>query len=493
MLRIEKENSSFLRLETSDEAVIRHIRDEFTFEVPNFKFTKAFKAGRSWNGKINLLQKNKFLYSGLINVLEDFLKENDYSYINNFNINKENVSLDDLKNHISYLSLPFEVRDYQLSSVLNVLNQKNVICIIPTSGGKTATLFIILSFIIKHKLAKKFLLLVPTVSLIHQMKKDFISYCSFDKIRNFFEENIHCILDGGEKFTMKPLTISCWQSAIHLDKEYLSSFDVVVADEVHLMSKASGQSILEQSINTSYRIGLTGTLQEVALDLLVLEGLFGKPFQYVSTKELMNRGQVANLRIKNIILNYSDPLKKMISSLTYQEEYDLIISIPSRMNILSDFVSSLKKNTLVLFTRIEKHGDILFEELKKKNPDKMVFYISGKNKAEEREEVRIITEANNNVIIVASFGTFAQGVSINNIHNVVFSSPYKSRIKILQSIGRGLRLHSEKDFCTIYDFVDNAKFKNKQNYFLSHFLSRYELYQKEGFDVENINHPQEII
>ncbi len=361
------------------------------------------------------------------------------------------------------------------------------------NSGKTIILFIVLTFIIKYKLAKKFLLLVPTISLIHQMKKDFISYCSFDKIRNFFEENIHCQIDGAEKFSNKPITISCWQSAIHFPKEYLESFDCVVADEVHLMSKDSGQSILEDSISTSYRIGLTGTLQEVALDLLVLEGLFGKPFQFVTTKELIDRGQVADLRIKNIILNYSDPLRKMISTLTYQEEYDLIISLPSRMKVITDFVSSLKKNTLVLFTRIEKHGDFIFDELKKKNPNKIVLYISGKNKAEEREASRVLLEENNNVLIVASFGVYSTGLSVNNIHNVVLSSPYKSKIKILQSIGRGLRLHSEKDVCTVYDFVDNAKFKNKQNYFLSHFLSRYELYQKEGFDVENINHPVEII
>ncbi len=133
MLKIEKENSSFLRLETSDESVIRHIRDEFTFEVPNFKFTKAFKAGRSWNGRIQLLKKNQFLYSGLIHVLEDFLKKNSYEYKNNFIQEEGIITEEELLEHISYLSLPFEIRDYQIASALKILNQKNVICISPTS------------------------------------------------------------------------------------------------------------------------------------------------------------------------------------------------------------------------------------------------------------------------------------------------------------------------------------------------------------------------
>ena len=361
------------------------------------------------------------------------------------------------------------------------------------NSGKSAILFIVLTYIIKNHLAKKFLITVPTISLVHQLYTDFISYCSYSKIKDFFEQRVHCLSGGVEKLTSLPITISTNNSAVLLPNDYLETFDMIVSDEVHLMSKSNGQTILENSINTEYRIGLTGTLQESLLDTLVLEGLFGKPFQLVTTKQLIDKEQVANLKIYNIMLKYSDACAKLISKMTYQEEYEFVITNESRMKVLVDFISLLKKNTLVLFTRIASHGDIIFEELKKKCPEKMVIYLSGRNSSEEREASRVLTEERNDVIIIASFGIFAQGVSIRNLHNVVLASPYKSKIKILQSIGRGLRLHSEKVLCSVYDFVDVAKYKNKHNYLLSHFISRYALYQSEDFETTTINHPKEII
>lgn len=492
-LFIEKENSSFLKLKTSDEGIIRHIKDEFTFDIPNYKFTKAYKSGKTWNGKINLLKRNNLLYSGLLGVLKEFLKKNRYEFVDNFSEkNPDIVSLETVKNHISFLKLNYEPRDYQIAYVHSILNQKNGIIVSPTSSGKTLTLFIFLTFILKHNKAKKLLILVPSISLIQQMIDDFISYTSSDSIKSFFKNQVHLQLDGVDKFSEKKVTISCWQSAINLPSEYLKMFDFVCADEVHSMSKTSGQSILESCINSNYRIGLTGTLQETTLDLLVLEGLFGQPLRFVTTKELMDRNEIAKLRIKNIILPYSKNLSKTISKLNFQQEYEFIISLNSRMKILIDLISSLEENTLVLFTRIEKHGEIIFNNLLERELDKKILFLSGKNNAKEREEVRQITENNKNVIIIGSYGVISQGVSIKNIHNIIFSSPYKAKIKILQSIGRGLRLHPEKKFCTIYDLVDYAKYKGRQNYFLSHFLSRFELYQTEQFFAENIKFPFEV-
>lgn len=361
------------------------------------------------------------------------------------------------------------------------------------NSGKSLIIFLCIVFLIKNNLAKRILITVPTISLVSQLYGDFLRYCSYPRIKQFFESKVHLLYGGQEKFSNKPITISTFQSVINLPKEFLENQDAVFSDEVHLMSKASGQFIYENAINTSYRMGFTGTLQECLLDTLVLEGLIGAPFQIVTTSQLIERGQVSNLKIYNMILTYSKPLAKFISLLDYQDEYKLIVTNPTRMDIITDFISTLEKNTLVLFTRIETHGDVLAEELRKKNPGKQIIYLTGKNKSDEREASRITAEKDDNVIIVASYGIFATGVSINNLHNVILASPYRSKIKVLQSIGRGLRLHSDKIICSIYDFVDSAKYNNKNNYFLDHFFSRYELYQKENFKTEFIKIPREII
>ena len=358
------------------------------------------------------------------------------------------------------------------------------------NSGKSLIMFILITFLLKNKLAKKFLITVPTTSLVDQLTTDFISYCAYPRIKEFVENQIHMIRAGCEKETNKALVISTFQSAITIPN--LEDYDFVSSDEVHVMSKDSGQHIYEHSINTNYRMGFTGTLQDTVLDTVVLEGLIGRPFQIVKTAELIKTGKVSNLNIEIIVLKYCEIMSKFISTLTYQEEYEFIITSEMRMNIITDFIDQLNKNTLILFTRIEKQGDILFKTIQEKSRDKIIIYLTGKNTVEERENARVQAEQNNNVIIIASYGIYAQGVSIKNIHNIVFASPYKAKIKVLQSIGRGLRLHSDKDICTVYDFVDNAKYKNKNNYLLDHFMERYTLYKSEEFNTQIIKHPIEI-
>jgi len=493
MFTLSRENAAFLKLEETPLPILNHIKDEFSFFIPQYRFTRAWKQGKQWNGKIILLKKNKFLYSGLLETLKDFLTQNKYPFKDTTGPRQVHTFFkSDFIDFIANIPLKIPPRDYQLNSVLELLDRQKTILISPTASGKSYILFLALLFILKQRWAKKILIVVPTVSLVLQMYKDFISYCYNDKTEKYFTDKIHLIFQGKERHNNSPITISTYQSLLACEPEFFTSFDAVVADEVHLMSKTSGQQILEYSTNAELRWGMTGTLQESQLDLLVLTGLFGKAVQLVRTSELMDKGFVANLKINNIILKYSPPLAKLIKSMNFQDEYEYIISLKERQDIINSFVTQLTGNTLVLFTRIELQGEKLFSDLQTLNPNKQVFFLSGKNTAEEREEARNITEKSNNVILVCSYGIFSTGVSINNLHNVVFASPYKSKIKILQSIGRGLRLHESKDFCYLYDFVDDARFNNDPNYFFSHFIDRYLLYCNEGFECRNINYQKQI-
>ena len=488
MIYIHKENSSFMRLETNDEAILKTIKDAYSFITPNFQFTKRYKlSNKKWKGKINLLKNNKFLYSGLRDNIKQFLNDLSYPFEDHYDNNNQNISLSYIENFINELNLPFEPRDYQLKSVCAFINKKNMILVSPTASGKTLILYLILCVLIKLKMIDKILIIVPTINLVNQCYKDFMEYSKFnDKLNLFLQKQIHRVYSGEEKETKKLITIGTYQSMVLCSNEYISSFDFICSDECHLMSKKSGQFIFESGINTKFRLGLTGTLQETGLDVLVLEGLIGPPVQFVRTMELMNKGEVAKFQVNNILLKYSDDIKIKLFNKSYQDEYNEIISNKDRLELINNFVLNLNQNVLVLYTRIDKHGKLIYDSLNQLNKNKSIHFLSGRNETEDREIVIDLAEKENNLVMICSYGIFSTGISIKNIHHIIFASPYKSKIKVLQSIGRGLRLNSNKEICNIYDFIDDFRYNGKNNYLFDHFKNRYKLYKYEKFNLNNI-------
>lgn len=488
MIYITRENSSFLKLESDDESIIKTIKDAYMFDTPNFQFTKRYKlSNKKWNGKINLLKKNKYLYSGLRDNLKTFLNKLNYPYKDQCIDNIKNTSISDIEDFIDILQLPFEPKDYQIKSVHAFINKQNMILVSPTASGKTLILYIIICLLIKLKLVNKILIIVPTISLVDQCYKNFLEYSQYsNKLNSFFQKQIHRVYSGEEKETNKLITFGTYQSMVLCSNEYISNFDFIGADECHLMSKSSGQFIFESGINTKFRFGMTGTLHETELDVLVLEGLIGQPIQFVKTMELMNRGDIANFQVNNVLLQYSDDVKLKLFNKTYQDEYNEIISNKNRLEYINNFVLNLNKNVLLLYTRIDKHGKLIYDSLNEMNIDKSIHFLSGRNETEDREFVIDLAEKENNLVMVCSYGIFSTGISIKNIHHIIFASPYKSKFKVLQSIGRGLRLNKNKEICNIYDFIDDFRYNGKNNYLFEHFKNRYKLYKYEGFNLNNI-------
>tara|TARA_B100000965_G_scaffold177913_1_gene148461 strand:- start:626 stop:1378 length:753 start_codon:yes stop_codon:yes gene_type:complete len=243
-------------------------------------------------------------------------------------------------------------------------------------------------------------------------------------------------------------------------------------------------------IDCKYRIGLTGTLDGAHTHKLVLEGLFGAVNKVTSTKKLIDKKQLSNLAVRCLILKHSEANAKMVASGKYQDEIDHLVSSKPRNNFIKNLALKIKGNTLILFQLVEKHGKGLYELIKNKSgKDREVFFVYGGVDAEQREKVREIAEKSNNAIIVASYGTFSTGINIRNLHNIIFASPSKSRIRNLQSIGRGLRLGDNKVNATLYDIADDLQYKSKENFTLKHFQERINIYTEEEFDYEihNIN------
>ena len=310
----------------------------------------------------------------------------------------------------------------------------------------------------------KVLIIVPTTSLVKQMYGDFCEYADNDDDW-FATENCHEIMAGLDKgHETKRVYISTWQSIYKFPKKYFSQFGCVIGDEAHLFKAKSLTNVLTKLDVCKYRFGLTGTLDGMQTHRLVLEGLFDSLNRVVSTKELIDKKTLAEFDIKALVLTYSEEECKLVKKMNYQDEMDFIVTHQKRNEFIRDLTLNLNTNTLVLFQYVEKHGSVLYDMINTSAKDRRVFYVFGGTDTQTREQIREITEKEKNAIIVASYGTFSTGINIRNLHNIVFSSPSKSRVHTLQSIGRGLRKSESKDTATLYDIADDFTHKSKRNF-----------------------------
>jgi len=323
------------------------------------------------------------------------------------------------------------------------------------------------------------LIVVPTTSLVEQMYKDFADY-GWD-VGSF----CHKIYAGKERETDSQVIITTWQSIYKLPRKYFSRFNVVVGDEAHQFKSKSLVSIMTKLSDCKYRFGFTGTLDGTQTHKWVLEGLFGPSYKIIKTDELMKKGHLAQLDIKILLLKHS-PQKFN----TFEEEVQYIINHDKRNRLIKNLALDLKGNTLILFSRVEGHGKPLYDLINSDTTeDRHIFFVHGGVDVEDREKVREITERENNAIIVASYGTFSTGINIKNLHNVIFASPSKSRIRNLQSIGRVLRKGDNKTKATLYDISDDISYKSRKNYTLNHLIERIKIYNEENFNYDIVNLP----
>ena len=373
---------------------------------------------------------------------------------------------------------PIQFRDYQIDSIWHAIQSDRCLLLSPTASGKSLVIYTLVRYY--HLMNLKTLILVPTTSLVEQMYSDFIDYGWEDK-------HIHRVYAGMDKGSKKPVVISTWQSIYKLHRPYFAQYGCIIGDEAHLFKAKSLTDIMAKSGEVRYRFGLTGTLDGTQTHRLVLEGLFGQVKKIISTKELIDRGTLAQLDIDCIVLKHTEEEAKRVRYYTYAEEINYLVSHPKRNKFIENLCKNIKGNTLLLFQLVEKHGVLLYNEIK--TLDRKVFFVYGGTTTETREKIRAITEKETNAIIVASYGTFSTGINIRAINNIVFASPSKSRIRVLQSIGRGLRQSDDKSRVKLFDVSDNITYKSRPNFTYRHFTQRLNIYKEEQFnyDINRIN------
>lgn len=484
-LFIEKLNEVYLRVYSADFGIEEELSSFLTFEVPGAKFMPKFKAGL-FDGKIRLYDRmRKTVYLGLLPYIERFAQNNNYTieYVNEI-VSINNIDYSDIETYTNNLSLyshgsPICIRDYQLDAIITALTNRRAILLSPTGSGKSLIIYTICRWLLEEE--KKIIIVVPTTSLVEQLYSDFQDYST----NNSWSTSTNCqkLYSGFPKTFTNNVLFTTWQSIYKLPKAWFNQFDVIIGDEAHQFKAKSLTSIMDKLTDVSYRIGTTGSLDNKKVHTLVLEGIFGRVYKITSTKQLQDQGTLAKLNITSLILKYPDETRKLYKKATYPEEIEFLITNEKRNRFLCNLSLKCKGNTLLLFNFVEKHGSVLYDMIKEKAKDRSVYFIHGGVDVKERESIRRALASENDAIVVASYGTMSTGINVPTLENIIFTSPSKSVIRVLQSIGRGLRLTSTKTKCNLFDLTDDLHWKNTKNHTLKHGAERYKIYSKEQFKV----------
>ena len=461
-----------------DDGIGYELRDHFTFMVPGAQFSPQFRA-KVWDGKIRLYDiRNKLIYRGLVPQIESFCKSRNYKLTYTDEVYASEFSLTEAIQFAKNINPKFEPRDYQLDAFTHAIRNRRSLLLSPTASGKSLIIYLIIRYLLANG-SRKGLIIVPTISLVEQLNSDFKEYSETNDWDT--ESNCHRIYGGQEKITNKAVTISTWQSIYQMPKSYFKDYDFVIGDEAHQFKAKSLADIMTNLVNARNRIGLTGTLDGTKTHKLVLEGLFGAVNKVVSTKELMDQKHLAEFEIKCLLLKHSDSICQAAKNFTYQQEIEYIVLNETRNKFIRNLSLSLKGNTLILYQYVDKHGKILYNMINDKADKRKVFLVYGDTDVAVREDIRRIVETEKDAIIVASYGTFSTGINIRNLHNIIFASPSKSRVRNLQSIGRGLRKSESKESAVLYDIADDLRYKAHENFTIKHFAERIKIYGEEKF------------
>ena len=476
-LKIRKKNEVYLKVE-AEPHINYELADFFTFEVESAKFMQKNRRYKGWDGKIRLYSPGTGeIYVGLIDYLLDWADERGYKYemeeckfFGHPLAENELITPQGVAGFVKSLHLPFPVRDYQYKAIYEALKYNRRLLLSPTASGKSLMIYALVRFHVN--VGREVLIVVPTTSLVEQMYKDFEEYGWMAS------EYCHKIYGGQEKYTKHQVVITTWQSVYKEPRKWFDRFDVVIGDEAHLFKAKSLTSLMGKLHECKYRVGFTGTLDGANVNQLVLEGVFGRCSQVTRTKQLMEAGHVAKLSVKVIVLKHEDKIFE-----GYQDEIDYLVEHDARNRFIRNLACDLKGNTLVLFNYVDRHGIPLYEMINS-HTDKQVHLVHGGVDVDDREDIRILTEESDNAIIVASYGTFSTGINIKRLHNVIFASPSKSRVRNLQSIGRVLRKGENKSKATLYDIADDISTDRGNNYTLNHLMERIKVYNEEKFNYE---------
>lgn len=481
-ITLSKINEVYLKVNAS-RSMLMNLYDFFSEYAENYIFHPKYKQ-HFWDGKIRAFDKsNGFLPIGLLPKLSKYCKNNNIELIFDFDLDEFFTDIDDdvlydLYDEVIPKDSELYPRDYQHNTILKSIRNKRGICRLATSAGKSFIQYLMCRWLLKQD--RKILFIVPNITLVDQMYNDFIEYGYSDIDNNVAK--LHSQIKKTD-FGL-PVLLTTWQSLQNKGPKFFEKFDTLIIDEVHLSSGQTIQTICKYCVNADFRIGLTGTMPVNKATEQTIFGMLGPIIYDVTTKELIERGFASSVVIKNIMLKYDNSFKV---NRNYDEEMKFVTTFKPRFKVIDKIINATEKgkNTLILVHKIDHLEETYKELLDKYGNEYSIYKIYGEVKATDREHVKVKMESEGNVILVATYSTLSTGWSVKRLHNIVFYSSYKSKIKILQSIGRGLRKHETKDSMVLWDVVDDLRYrygsKEIDNYIYKHFKSRKSYYDEQGF------------
>lgn len=493
-------NKKFLVIDSCTELEYEQLKISLTKKIDGWRFHPLVKK-KVWDGNISFVKRNK-IPSGLWKEIVDVCKEYDFKLSMNgitdlFNSDIQESDFIEWCNDF-FKDSEIKPRDYQINAAFKILKYRRCLAELATSAGKTLISFMIVAYMFDKLEKKKVLFIVPNVSLVLQATGDFEEYN-----KSKVQLRVQQIYSGAKIRKSSNIVIGTYQSLVKKNEDYFKQFDVVMVDETHKAKANSIQKIMDKCWHCDYRFGLSGTIpKRGTVNRLSLMSAMGPLVTQVKANYLQDEGHIAKCKVLQIHMDYAtDKQKESFAFLSknpldrqrlFSLEQNFINENENRLDFVSHVVKKSKSNSLVLFHKIS-YGEKLYQKLREIT-DKTVYYVDGSINADLREEFKRRMEKNDDVIIVASYGTFSTGISIKNIHNIFFTESFKSEVIIRQSIGRGLRKHSAKTVVKIYDFIDDLRYKDDDidwvNYIYRHGMERRKIYKEEKFpfDVQNIKY-----
>lgn len=454
---------------------------DFLYEKLTFKPETFGRKSVFWDGYVRLFNTdNKTFDIGLIPYVHHLLKTEGIPSRIIGDLKPRNVSEQDIVGFVSKIKMQiggkdFDPRYYQTDAIQKAISDRRVTIISPTASGKTAIMYVITRILQQVIKSRKILIIVPSIDLIQQAEGDFRSYTGDSWS---FDRNVH-VLRGPHKATDKPITIATWQSLQNEPKAFFDPFTAVIADEAHGAKAKSMVYILESLVNADDRIGLTGTMGDEVHNRLQIIGLLGPTFQKVTTRELIDQGYLSQFRVKQLHLSHTSLPEAMFVGQEFPFVQNALLKDDKRNRFLVSLIKSLNKNTLVLSTRLEHLMD-LRDRLE--GSGKEVYYQDKDTPDDLRMHIRKRANEGTNIVVLATYRTFATGISINNLHGAILAGPMKAKITTLQAIGRLLRLADDGKPATLFDLVDDVRFFRKQG------EKRRVIYESERFDMDSLSY-----
>jgi superfamily II DNA or RNA helicase len=484
LIEVEKLSEVYCQIK-ADSSQFLELREFTSFYVPNYRFHPKFKA-RIWDGKVSYYDARKNLFPiGCLPELKRFCDKFSYGLKISPNVIMNHKKYGDselLEYYPTVLKDGMSPRDYQHDAVKACLNNRRGVALSATGSGKSLIQYLIIRKLLEED--NKVLLIVPSISLVGQMYSDFRDYGWSD-----IEDGVECLHGGLKPTYKKQVLITTYQSLLNKETPFFEQYTAVINDECHGVRSVELQNIGKKCINANTRLGFTGTIPREPSEFFNVHAMIGPVVFEQKSKELMERGLLSGITVVNTVLKYPQYVLKESKGRNYHDEVNLIETTGIRNKFFGYLFKNLpdNQNTLILVNHIE-HLKEIERYLETNIDDKYQLYvIHGQISAELREEIRQVTDKSSNVIILASYGTMSTGVSIRKLHNVVFGSSCKSEIRVLQSIGRGLRLHESKSKMILWDMVDDFTRVTRtgnidKNHVYKHWEFRTKYYKEQGFD-----------